>query len=106
MSSSIRLTAIRGIPEVRPGDDIGVMISRAAGGMKFKLTDGDIVVVAQKIISKAEGRLVNLESIAPSEFAHEIAIHIAKKGKSHDYLFLNARGGKITRRAVWDIVSK
>ncbi|MCI0339269.1 MAG: coenzyme F420-0:L-glutamate ligase [Acidobacteria bacterium] len=73
MSSSIRLTAIRGIPEVRPGDDIGVMISRAAGGMKFKLTDGDIVVVAQKIISKAEGRLVNLESIAPSEFAHEIA---------------------------------
>ncbi|MCI0708353.1 MAG: tyrosine-type recombinase/integrase, partial [Ignavibacteriae bacterium] len=33
-------------------------------------------------------------------------IHIAKKGKSHDYLFLNARGGKITRRAVWDIVSK
>lgn len=73
MSSSIRLTAIRGIPEVRPGDDIGATIARAAGGMKFKLTDGDIVVVAQKVISKAEGRLVNLESITPSEFAQEIA---------------------------------
>ncbi|MGH9765793.1 MAG: coenzyme F420-0:L-glutamate ligase [Blastocatellia bacterium] len=73
MSSEIRLIPIRGIPEVRPGDDLGLMIARAAEKMKFKLTDGDIVVVAQKIISKAEGRLVNLESVTPSEFAIEIA---------------------------------
>jgi coenzyme F420-0:L-glutamate ligase/coenzyme F420-1:gamma-L-glutamate ligase len=67
------LIPIRGIPEVRPGDDLGLMISRAADKMKFKLADGDIVVVAQKIVSKAEGRLVNLESVTPSEFAIEIA---------------------------------
>lgn len=73
MSSEIRLIPIRGIPEVRPGDDLGLMISRAADKMKFKLADGDIVVVAQKIVSKAEGRLVNLESVTPSEFAIEIA---------------------------------
>ncbi|MGE0130062.1 MAG: coenzyme F420-0:L-glutamate ligase [Blastocatellales bacterium] len=73
MSSEIRLIPIRGIPEVRPGDDLGLMISRAADKMKFKLADGDIVVIAQKIVSKAEGRLVNLESITPSEFAIEIA---------------------------------
>src|SRR5262245_19358708 len=41
--------------------------------MRFNLSDGDIVVIAQKIISKAEGRLVNLESVTPSEFAIEIA---------------------------------
>lgn len=49
------------------------MIARAADAQEFRLADGDIIVVAQKIISKAEGRLVNLESITPSEFATEIA---------------------------------
>jgi coenzyme F420-0:L-glutamate ligase / coenzyme F420-1:gamma-L-glutamate ligase len=73
LSSSIKLTAIRGIPEVRPGDDIGSMITRAAEKMRLKLADGDIVAVAQKIISKSEGRLVNLESVTPSEFAVGIA---------------------------------
>jgi len=67
------LIPIRGIPEIRPGDDLGLMIARAADAMDFELTDGDIVVVAQKIVSKAEGRLVNLESVTPSEFAIEIA---------------------------------
>jgi coenzyme F420-0:L-glutamate ligase/coenzyme F420-1:gamma-L-glutamate ligase len=73
LSSTIQLTPILGIPEIRPDDDIGAMIARAAGGMRFELADGDIVVAAQKIVSKAEGRLVDLESITPSEFAREIA---------------------------------
>lgn len=72
MSSSIQLFAIRGIPEVRPGDDIVAMIARAAESMNFEFADGDILVVAQKIVSKSEGRLVNLESIKPSEFAREV----------------------------------
>jgi coenzyme F420-0:L-glutamate ligase / coenzyme F420-1:gamma-L-glutamate ligase len=75
LSSSIRLIPIRGIPEIRPGDDIALMISRAIGKLKDKLADGDVLVVAQKIISKAEGRLVNLESIRPSELAREIALN-------------------------------
>jgi coenzyme F420-0:L-glutamate ligase / coenzyme F420-1:gamma-L-glutamate ligase len=49
------------------------MIAHSVAGMKFKLADGDIVVVAQKIVSKREGRLVDLESITPSEFARSIA---------------------------------
>jgi coenzyme F420-0:L-glutamate ligase/coenzyme F420-1:gamma-L-glutamate ligase len=73
LSTEIRLIPIRGIPEIRPGDDVGEMIVRAADEMKFKLADGDIVIVAQKIISKAEGRLVNLETVTPSGFAQEIA---------------------------------
>ncbi|MBK9315844.1 MAG: coenzyme F420-0:L-glutamate ligase [Acidobacteria bacterium] len=72
MSSIVQLFAIRGIPEVRPGDDVVSMITRAADAMKFEFADGDILVVAQKIVSKSEGRLVNLESIKPSEFAREI----------------------------------
>ena len=73
MSSEIRLIPLRGIPEIRPGDDLGLMITRASEKMRLKLSDGDVIVVAQKIISKSEGRLVNLESITPSEFALEIA---------------------------------
>ncbi len=73
MSSPIELIPIRGIPEIRPGDDLGEKIVRALAEMEFRLMDGDILVVAQKIVSKAEGRLVNLESITPSEFAVEIA---------------------------------
>lgn len=78
MSSDIALTAIRGIPEIRPGDDIGEAIARAARNMRFELIDGDILVVAQKIVSKSEGRLVNLESVKPSEFALEIS---ARQGR-------------------------
>jgi coenzyme F420-0:L-glutamate ligase / coenzyme F420-1:gamma-L-glutamate ligase len=73
LSSTIQLTPILGIPEIRPGDDIGAMIAHSVAGMKFIMTDGDIVVVAQKIVSKTEGRLVDLESITPSEFARSIA---------------------------------
>jgi len=56
-----------------PGDDLGALISHAAGEMNFEPAAGDIVVVAQKVISKAEGRLVDLKSIIPSELALEIA---------------------------------
>ncbi len=71
-TGDIQLSAIRGIPEIRPGDDLGWLIARAAETQGFQLMDGDIVVVAQKIVSKAEGRLVNLGSVTPSEFAREI----------------------------------
>ncbi len=73
MSSTIQLSPILGIPEVGPGDDIGALIAQSSNEMKFNLSDGDIVVVAQKVISKSEDRLVNLESITPSELALEIA---------------------------------
>lgn len=73
MTPDIQLIAIRGIGEVRPGDHLARQIKHAADRMHFQFLDGDIVVVAQKIVSKAEGRLVNLGSVKPSEFANEIA---------------------------------
>jgi len=53
---TISITPVEGIPEVRPGDDLGALISDAAG--PGSIADGDVVVVAQKVVSKAEGRLV------------------------------------------------
>lgn len=72
MNIDLQLLALRGLPEIRPGDDLGWLIAHATEG-GVHLQDGDIVVVAQKIVSKAEGRLVNLEAVRPSEFAQEIA---------------------------------
>mgnify|MGYP001213274452 CR=1 FL=1 len=56
---------LRGIPEVRAGDDLAAIIAR------FPLRDGDIVVVAQKIVSKAEGRVVRLGTVDPGERARD-----------------------------------
>ncbi len=70
---SITLTAIEGIPMVNAGDDLASLIIRGLERTAFRLEHGDIVVVCQKIVSKAEGRVVELKSIEPSEFASSLA---------------------------------
>ena len=54
--TGISITPLRGIPEVRPGDDLGALIADAAG--HEGLEEGDVLVVAHKVVSKAEGRLL------------------------------------------------
>jgi coenzyme F420-0:L-glutamate ligase / coenzyme F420-1:gamma-L-glutamate ligase len=63
----IELFALDGIPEIQPGDDLATLIADAAATVG--LADGDVVVVTQKVVSKAEGRLVELASVEPSPFA-------------------------------------
>ena len=59
------LTPLQGIPLVKAGDDLPVIITAALKNTVLTLQDGDILVIAQKIISKAEGRLVNLTTVTP-----------------------------------------
>jgi coenzyme F420-0:L-glutamate ligase/coenzyme F420-1:gamma-L-glutamate ligase len=59
---------VRGLPEIAGGDDLAELIARAA-----ELADGDVVVVAHKAVSKAEGRVVRLADVEPSEQARELA---------------------------------
>lgn len=73
MSVSMTLTALQGIPLVHPGDDLGEILWQALLANGIMLQDGDILVLAQKIVSKAEGRLVNLSEITPSAQAEELA---------------------------------
>ena len=61
------------MPEVRAGDDLGLLITRAAEEQGAGIRRGDVVVVTQKVVSKAEGRLVSLDDIEPSDFAEEIS---------------------------------
>ncbi len=72
-TAEIRLIAIRHLPEIVPGDELGSLIVNAARASGVRLADGDVLVVAQKIISKSEGRLVSLASVTPSPQALELA---------------------------------
>ena len=69
----ISIIGLEGIPLIQRGDDPGRIIVEAAERQKVGIEDNDIIVVTQKIVSKAEGRLVELKEIEPSEFAKEIA---------------------------------
>ena len=66
----LTLTALPGLPEVAPGDDLGALIARAAPG---GLRDRDAVIVAHKVVSKAEGRTRRLDEVKPGERARAIA---------------------------------
>jgi coenzyme F420-0:L-glutamate ligase/coenzyme F420-1:gamma-L-glutamate ligase len=66
---SLELHAVEGLPEIRPGDDLAALIVAAA----VALQSGDVVVVAQKVVSKAEGRLRDLAGVVPSARAEELA---------------------------------
>ncbi len=70
---SLTLTAIEGIPMIQPGDNLAELIAGAIDAMGLKLAHGDILTVCQKIVSKAEGRLVNLSDIEPSALAKQFA---------------------------------
>jgi len=71
----IQIIGLEGIPLIKKGDDIGAIILDTAQRRGMKLEEGDIVVVTQKIVSKSEGRILDLNQIAPSPFA----LHIAKR---------------------------
>lgn len=68
-SRSIRVLPLEGLPEIRPGDNLSRIIREAAMAQHLRVAAGDVFVVAQKIVSKAEGRMVRLDSVEPSERA-------------------------------------
>ena len=77
MADELRIFAVPGIPDVVSGADLGRLIAEAvsAGGDDRRAVQaGDVFVVAQKIVSKAEGALVRLEDVVPSPLAREWAI--------------------------------
>jgi coenzyme F420-0:L-glutamate ligase/coenzyme F420-1:gamma-L-glutamate ligase len=78
LNTEIRILPITGIDEIAPGADLGVLIYEAIQAQRLVLQQGDILVVTQKIVSKAEGRLVKLAEIEPSEFAR-IAAQSSRK---------------------------
>lgn len=73
MSSDIRIIPITGIGEITPGTNLGILIYNAMQQQQLSPQQGDILVVTQKIVSKAEGQLIDLHEVQASDFARSIA---------------------------------
>ena len=69
MPPEIRAVGIEGLPEVQAGDDLAVQIIDAAAAQGTPIEDGDVVVVTQKIVSKAEGRVMTIDEVEASPLA-------------------------------------
>lgn len=83
MANSVTYFAIPGIPLIEPGDDLAAIIAGALESAKFSLIPNDILVIAQKIVSKSENCYVNLKDVCPSEVALRLA---EQTGKDARYL--------------------
>jgi coenzyme F420-0:L-glutamate ligase / coenzyme F420-1:gamma-L-glutamate ligase len=76
--NSLEVIALEGLPLVRPGDDLVELIASALARNDLTPRAGDVLVVAQKIVSKAEGRIVDLATIEPSAKARTLAAEVEK----------------------------
>jgi coenzyme F420-0:L-glutamate ligase / coenzyme F420-1:gamma-L-glutamate ligase len=78
VTRSVEIRALTGLPEIREGDAVGRLIAEAVGAGGDHLGDDDVVVISQKIVSKAEGRVRELRSVDPGEEAKQLASRLGK----------------------------
>ncbi|QBD77952.1 coenzyme F420-0:L-glutamate ligase [Ktedonosporobacter rubrisoli] len=91
MSKELRIIPITGIEETPPGCDLGLIIYEALHTQHLTLEPGDILVVTQKIVSKAEGRIVDLNDIKPSAFARQYAKQYNKDARHVEVVLRESR---------------
>ena len=102
----LRVVALDGIPEVRPGDDLGALIGdalvRTAGALP--LAGDDVLVVTQKVVSKAEGAVIDLTQIAPRPEAIEFAARFDRDPRQIEVVLREAR--RVVRMANGVIITE
>jgi coenzyme F420-0:L-glutamate ligase/coenzyme F420-1:gamma-L-glutamate ligase len=89
--SRLEIAGLTGIGEARPGESIGKLIVEACGRQSVKLAGDDILVVAHKIVSKAEGQIVRLDDVAPSPRAVELGRELAKDARLVEVILRESR---------------
>src|SRR4028118_1184606 len=91
MQSEIRIIPVRGIGEVHPNDNLAEIIASALARQGIVLSDGDVIVVTQKIVSKAEGRVIAPETVEPSHIAHMAAAQGHKDASYYEVVLRESR---------------
>ena len=91
MINRYEVIGVGGIGEVRPGDDVARLIVEAARSQGTPVTAGDLLVIGQKIVSKAEGRLVKLADVEPSAIALAMAAGLAKDPRLVEVILRESR---------------
>jgi coenzyme F420-0:L-glutamate ligase/coenzyme F420-1:gamma-L-glutamate ligase len=117
MAPHVELIAVRGLPEIGPGDPVGELIAGALASCGGELRAGDVVVISQKVVSKAEGRVRDLSRIEPGARARELARRLGKDPRlvelvlaesreliraEHGVLIVETRGGSVCANAGVD----
>jgi len=87
----IEIFPIPGIPIIRDGDDLGEIICKCTNNAGIIIQKEDIIVIAHAIVSRAEGRLVDLRTVTPSEFAQTIADQCDKDPKHVEVILSQAK---------------
>jgi coenzyme F420-0:L-glutamate ligase/coenzyme F420-1:gamma-L-glutamate ligase len=87
----VTLTAIPDVPNVEPGDDLAAVLIRTSEAAGLALTDTDVLVVAQKIVSKAENRYIDLAAIKPSQRAKTLAAEVEKDARLVEVILSESR---------------
>ncbi|SNS26775.1 coenzyme F420-0 gamma-glutamyl ligase [Sphingomonas laterariae] len=72
------IRAVPGVPMVAAGDELAAIVADALDAADMRLAPGDVLVIAQKVVSKAEGRLVRLAEVTPSAEAEKLAVEVDK----------------------------
>jgi coenzyme F420-0:L-glutamate ligase / coenzyme F420-1:gamma-L-glutamate ligase len=88
----VELLGLEGIGEVSKGDSVGALICDACLKQNLNLLDDDILVVAQKIVSKSEGRVISLDDVQPSALAMELARQLNKEPALVEVILKESRG--------------
>jgi len=96
-SHRLEVLALPGMPLVAPGDDVPALVARALSGAGVSLADGDVLVVTSKILSRAEGRFVELPRVEPSARATELAREVNKDPRAVELILRESTA--ISRRA-------
>jgi coenzyme F420-0:L-glutamate ligase / coenzyme F420-1:gamma-L-glutamate ligase len=91
LKQEIRVLPVRVLRDVRPGDKLYSLILRSLVHNKIILEDGDIVVIAQKIVSKAEGQIVRLSSLIPSSLAIQLAKQYKKDPRTTELVLRQSK---------------
>ncbi len=91
MTASLQLIAVPDIPRVKPGDDLVGLIIAGMTAAGLVLQDHDVVVIAQKIVSKAEGRFVDLATVVPSPRAETLAREVQKDARLVELILSESR---------------
>jgi coenzyme F420-0:L-glutamate ligase/coenzyme F420-1:gamma-L-glutamate ligase len=91
MPSAIAITALRGVPLVKTGDDLAAISLAAYTATGLAPADGDVLVVAQKIVSKAEDRIVEVATVEPSEPAIALAAETGKDPRLVEVILSESR---------------
>jgi len=91
MVGEIRVIAVRGIGEVRPGEDLATTVLDALARQDLPLANGDVLVVTQKIVSKAEGRIIDPADVEPSHLAEMAAVQGKKDARYYEVVLRESR---------------